>query len=84
MGQRHRAARQPGERSHLQIVRFSSQGRSECEVALVSGYGQRWIAEIVRRYHAVSPVELGDRRNRNAGARSLLDEEARRRWSARW
>src|SRR5215208_6153427 len=74
LGQRHRAARQPIERSHLQIVWLVSQGRSEREVALVTGHGRRWIAEIVRRYNAAGPAGLGDRRNRSAGAKSLLDE----------
>ena len=45
LGQRYRAARQPIERSHLQIVWLLSQGRSEREVAAISGYGQRWIVE---------------------------------------
>jgi hypothetical protein len=44
-------------------------------VALVTGYGRRWIAEIVRRYNAEGPAGLGDRRNRNTGAKSLLNEE---------
>ena len=52
LGQRYRAARCPLERSHLQIVWLLSQGRSEREVAAVTGYGRRWIAEIVRRYNA--------------------------------
>ena len=51
LGQRYRAARQPIERSHLQIVWLLSQGRSEREVAAVTGYGQRWITAIVRRYN---------------------------------
>jgi transposase len=75
LGQRYRAARQPIERSHLQIVWLASQGRSEREVALVTGHGRRWIAEIVRRYDTAGPAGLGDRRNRNAGAKSLLDEQ---------
>ena len=49
LGQRYRAARSPVERSHLQIVWLLSQGWSEREVARVTGYGRRWIAEIVRR-----------------------------------
>ena len=75
LGQRYRAARQPIERSHLQIVWLVSQGRSEREVAAVTGYGQRWIAEIVRRYNTGGLAGLGDRRNQNAGAMSLLDDE---------
>jgi transposase len=62
MGQRYRAARQPIERSHLQIVWLLSQGRSEREVAAVTGYGQRWIAAIVRRYNAGGASGLGDPR----------------------
>lgn len=77
LGQRYRAARQAIERSHLQIVWLLSQGWSEREVALVTGYGRRWVAEIVRRYNAAGPAGLGDRRNRNAGAKSLLDEESK-------
>ena len=77
LGQRYRAAWQPIERSHLQIVWLLSQGRSEREVALVTGYGRRWITEIVRRYNTRGPAGLGDRRHQNAGARLLLDEEAK-------
>jgi transposase len=75
LGQRYRAARQPIERSHLQIVWLLSQGRSEREVAAVTGYGQRWIAEIVRRYNAGGASGLGDQRARNTGARPLLSQE---------
>ena len=59
LGQRCRAARQPSARSHLRIVGLLSQGRSEREVALVTGYGRRWIAEIVRRYNAEGHVREG-------------------------
>ena len=75
MGQRYRAARQPIERSHLQIIWLLSQGRSEREVAAVTGYGQRWIAEIVRRYNAAGASGLGDQRAGNTGARPLLTAE---------
>ncbi len=75
MGQRYRAARSPLERSHLQIVWLLSQGRSEREVAAVTGYGQRWIAEIVRRYNAEGANGLGDQRARNTGAQPLLSQE---------
>jgi transposase len=75
LGQRYRAARQPIERSHLQIVWLLSQGRSEREVAAVTGYGQRWITAIVRRYNAEGAGGLGDQRARNTGARPLLRQE---------
>ena len=75
LGQRYRAAQQPIERSHLQIVWLLSQGRSECEVAAATGYGARWITEIVRRYNAEGVDGLGDQRARNTGARPLLSQE---------
>src|SRR5919206_3697624 len=81
LGQRYRAARSPVQRSHLQIVWLLSQGRSEREVAQVTGYGRRWIAEIMRRYNEGGPDGLGDRRRRNIGAKPLLsagDEAALR------
>src|SRR3954465_13251722 len=45
LGQRYRAARSPIERSHLQVVWLLSRGRSEREVAQVTGYGRRWGGE---------------------------------------
>src|SRR6478735_937763 len=81
LGQRYRAARSPVERSHLQIVWLLSQGRGEREVAQVTGYGRRWVAEVVRRYDEEGPDGPGDRRRANAGARPLLgagDEAALR------
>src|SRR5215211_7772455 len=81
LGQRYRAARSPVERSHLQIVWLLSRGRSEREVAQVTGYGRRWMAEIIRRYNGAGPDGLGDRRRGNVGAKPLLgagDEAALR------
>src|SRR3954454_5868135 len=75
LGQRYRAARSPVERSHLQVVRLLSRGRSEREVAQVTGYGRRWVGEVVRRYDEGGPDGLGDRRRGNAGARPLLGAE---------
>ena len=75
LGQRYRAARCPVERSHLQIVWLLSLGRSEREVAPVTGYGRRWVGEVARRYDEDGPGGLGDRRGGNAGAKPLLGDE---------
>jgi transposase len=75
LGRRYRAARDPIERSHLQIVWLLSQGRDEREVAAVSGYGRRWIGAIVRRCNEAGPDGLGDGRATNAGAKPLLDAD---------
>src|ERR687885_18033 len=61
LGQRYRAARCPVERSQLQIVWLLSQGRDDREVARVTGYGRRWVAEVMRRYNEGGPDGLGDR-----------------------
>jgi transposase len=75
LGQRHRAARCPIERSHLYIIWLLSQGRGEREVAPVTGHGRRWLGEIVRRHNAQGLDGLVDRRRKNAGAEALLGEE---------
>src|SRR3954466_15864325 len=75
LGQRYRAARSPVERSHLRIVWLPSRGRSEREVARVTGYGRRWVGEVARRYDEGGPDGLGDRRRRNVGAKPLLGAE---------
>ena len=58
LGQRYRAARSPVERSHLQIVWLLSRGRSEREVAQVTGHGRRWVGEVARRYDEGGPDGL--------------------------
>src|SRR5690242_21878250 len=75
LGQRYRAARSPVERSRLQIIWPLSRGRSEREVARVTGYGRRWVGEVARRYDEGGPDGLGDRRRGNAGAKPLLGAE---------
>src|SRR3954465_3299441 len=67
LGQRYRAGRSPIERSQLQIVWLLSRGRSEREVARVTGYGRRWVGEGARRYEGGGPDGLGDRRRGGGG-----------------
>jgi transposase len=81
LGRRYRAARDRIARGHLQVVWLLAQGRGRGEVGRVTGYGEPWVAEIVRRYNEDGPDGLGDRRARNAGAKPLLgagDEAALR------
>jgi transposase len=77
LGRRYRAARDPVERGHLQVVWLLRQGRGGREVARVMGYCERWVAEIVRRYSEGGPEGLADRRRGNAGAKPLLDAAQR-------
>ena len=75
---RHRAARDPVERSRRQMVWLLASGRSLREVAEVTGSSTRWVREVVRRYNADGPEGLADRRHANPGAAPLLDAEGRR------
>jgi transposase len=73
---RYRKARDPVERSHLQIVWLLSEGRTTEEVRGVTGYSVGWVRKVGRRYNERGVEGLGDRRHRNPGAkeRALLDE----------
>jgi transposase len=74
---RYKKARDPVERSHLQIVWLLSEGRRTEEVCQVTGYSRGWVRKIARRYNERGVDALGDRRHQNPGAkkRALLDEE---------
>src|SRR5215203_3720165 len=74
---RYRKAKDPVERSHLQIVWLLSEGRTTEEVCEVTGYSPGWVRKIARRYNERGVEGLGDRRHQNPGARerALLDEE---------
>ena len=73
---RYKKARDPVERSHLQIVWLLSEGRRTEEVCEVTGYSPGWVRRIARRYNERGVEGLGDRRHANPGAkqRALLDE----------
>src|SRR5206468_1969764 len=76
LGQRYRAARSPVERSHLQIVWLLSRGRSEREVARVTGYGRRWVGEVARRYGEKLGYSAQRPRPRHAKAASAEEQAA--------
>lgn len=73
---RYKKAKDPVERSHLQIVWLLREGRTTAEVSEVTGYSPGWVRKIARRYNERGVEGLGDRRHRNPGARerALLDE----------
>lgn len=70
--QRYRHAHDPIARSHFQIVWLLAQGKTRPQVAEVTGYGVRWIGELVRRYNQDGPEALGDRRHDNPGGQPIL------------
>jgi transposase len=73
---RYRKAKDPVERSHLQIVWLLSEGQRTQEVCEVTGYSIGWVRRVARRYNERGVEGLGDRRHTNPGAkqRALLDE----------
>ena len=73
---RYKRARDPVERSHLQIVWLLSEGKNTGEVSEVTGYSLGWVRQVARRYNERGVQGLGDRRHLNPGAkgRALLDE----------
>ncbi|MEZ4569817.1 MAG: helix-turn-helix domain-containing protein [Thermomicrobiales bacterium] len=80
---RYRQAHDPVARSHLQIVWLLAQRKTRAEVAAVTGYSERWIGEIIRRYNQEGPEALGDRRHDNPGGQPILDADQQQRlWDA--
>ena len=77
MEHRYKKARDPVERSHLQIVWLLSEGKITEEVCEVTGYSPGWVRRIARRYNERGVEGLGDRRHGDPGAeeRASLDEE---------
>lgn len=72
LGRHHRAARDPIERSHWQIVWLAAQGLRRAEISAVTGYQARWISTIIGRYNQAGPTALGDRRHANPGGHCRL------------
>jgi hypothetical protein len=57
----YRKAKDPVERSHLQIVWLLSEGTRTEEVSEVTGYSPGWVRKIARRYNEWGVDALGDR-----------------------
>ena len=72
---RYRAARDVTEARHTQAIWLLAQGRTFLEVAEVLAFAPRWVEELAARYNAHGPEALGDQRQRNGRAASLLTEE---------
>jgi hypothetical protein len=75
----YRKAKDPVERSHYQIAWLLARGKAVREVAEATGYSERWVRELSRRYRERGAEGLGDRRHKNPGGvkRALLAPELR-------
>ena len=76
LARRYRAAQDPVERSHYQILWLLSGGQTTREVMAATGYSRGWVQALAKRYNRDGPAALGDQRHHNPGgaARALLDE----------
>lgn len=61
---------------HFEVIRLLFKGHSTTDVSDLTGFGVRWIDELVVRYNAFGPNSLGDLRRHNGKPASLLTVEA--------
>ena len=59
---------------HFEVIRLLAKGHSTTQVSSLTGFGLRWVEELVVRYNAFGPDSLGDLRRRNGKSASLLTE----------
>jgi hypothetical protein len=71
---RYRAARDATEARHTQAIWLLAQGRTVLEMAEVLAFAPRWVEQLAARYNAHGPAALGDQRQRDARAASVLTE----------
>jgi transposase len=74
LARRYRAARDPVERTHYQLIWLIASGQATSAVMEATGYSRGWVQEAARRYNRQGPAGLGDRRRQNPGGAALLDE----------
>lgn len=74
LGDRYHQSTDVIERSHYQIVWLLARGYATAEVASVTGYSRDWVYKLVRRYNREGPTAIGDQRQHNLGAPTLLDD----------
>ncbi|WP_180898671.1 helix-turn-helix domain-containing protein [Martelella soudanensis] len=70
----YRSAKDGTTARHYEVIRFLAKGHSTTQVAALSGFGLRWIEELVVRYNAFGPDSLGDLRRKNGKPASILTD----------
>lgn len=71
---RYRAARDPVERTHWQVVWLVAGGRTCGDVAAVVGDPVDWVRKLVGQWNAGGPAALTDHRRTNPGGTPLLTQ----------
>ena len=57
---------------HYQVIWLLAQGRTVAEAARLTGFGPRWVEQLLARYNAFGPSSLGDRRCGNGAKPTIL------------
>jgi transposase len=57
---------------HYQVIWLLAQGRAVAETARLTGFGSRWVEELLVRYNQFGPSSLGDRRRANGAKPTIL------------
>src|SRR4051812_34455181 len=70
--ERFRTAKDPILARHAQVIWLLAQGHTTAQVSAVTSFGPRWIAQLLARYNAEGAPALGDLRQRNGRAASVL------------
>ncbi|MBM3612671.1 MAG: helix-turn-helix domain-containing protein [Alphaproteobacteria bacterium] len=60
---------------HFQAIWLLAQGHTVAETARLTGFGRRWVEELLVRYNGFGPSSLGDRRRRNGAKPRILTPE---------
>ena len=75
---RYRTANGAVERTWWQIVWLVSQGQTATAIARSTGFSRGWIGQVVKRYNALGPAGMTDRRRTHSRRQALaLSEEQR-------
>lgn len=72
--ERFRRCRDGRQKTYYQAIVLRKQGWSTGEVARVCGFREDWVRQLVRRYNALGPESIEDRRSKN-GKKPLLSGE---------
>ncbi len=57
---------------HYQVIWLLAQGRTVAETAQLTGFGPRWVEQLLVRYNQFGPSSLGDRRRGNGAQPTIL------------
>jgi transposase len=72
--QLYRQAKNALESRQCQVLWLLAQGKKTEEVEEVTGYSRTWIYTLVKRYNELGINGIGDRRNKNPGAKTLISD----------